>query len=225
MSIVLLRGPSENVIPIDCLADSIANTGTFSWTPSTALTPDVTHYGLQIIVTGTGQFQYSTQFGISNPGFVSSKPASLKPTISKAPSSSATAKTGLHPITQITDGQIQAPTSVASLTTIIPSVSSAPSANSTFITHKPIGTGTAPIISHGTGLHYNTTRLLPTRSMTIPHSLKTNAPTESVPAASPTTGSIAGTTTPITANPNAAGKTFAASGLLGALSIAVALII
>lgn len=225
MSIVLLRGPSENVIPIDCLADSIPNTGTFSWTPSTTLTPDVTHYGLQIIVTGTGQFQYSTQFGISNPKFVSSKSATVKPTISKPATNSPTAKTSLHPITQITDGQIQVPTSVASLTPIVPSVSPIPSANSTFTTYKPIRTVTAPILSHGTGIPHNATRLLPTKSMTIPYSLKSNAPTESVPIYTPTSGSTAGTTAPLTANPNVAGKAFAASGFLGALGMVVALMI
>ncbi|MCJ1464094.1 hypothetical protein MMC07_002706 [Pseudocyphellaria aurata] len=232
VSIVLLRGPSENVIPIDCLADSIANTGTFSWTPSTSLTPDVTHYGLQIVVTGTGQFQYSTQFGISNAGFVSSQSASLKPTTSKPASISATEKTSLHPITQITDGQIQVPTSIASLTPIVssvtPIVSSVtplPSANSTFVTYKPSGTGTAPIISHGTGVSYNATRLLPSKPLTIPYSFKPNAPTNIVPAVSPTSGTTAGTPTPLTANPNAAGKGFAASGLLGMLGMAVALLI
>ena len=230
VSIVLLRGPAENVIPIDCLADSIANTGSFSWSPSTALTPDVTHYGLQIIVTGTGQFQYSTQFGISNPEFVSSKSASVKPTISKTTiskpaSSSATPKTGLHTITQISDGQVQAPTSVSSLTSIVTSLSPVPSANSTFTTYKPIGTGTAAILSHGTGVPHNVTRLLPTKSMTVPYSLKPNAPTQTVPAATPKSGSTAGTTTPITANPNAAGRAFAASGLLGALGMMVALMV
>lgn len=260
VSIVLLRGPAENVIPIDCLADSIANTGTFSWSPSTALTPDVTHYGLQIIVTGTGQFQYSTQFGISNPEFVSSKSASVTPTvskpivstptistptiskpivstpttskpttstptISKPVSSSATPKTGLHPITQISDGQVQVPTSVSSLTPIVPSLSPIPSANSTSTTYKPTGTGTASIPSHGTSVPQSTTRLLPTKSMTIPYSLKPNTPTQSVPVATSKSGSTAGTATPITANPNAAGRTFAASALLGTLGMMVALLV
>jgi hypothetical protein len=64
VSIVLLRGPSTNVKPIATLAEVIPNSGKFEWTPSTSLEPDVTHYGLEIIVEGTGQYQYSTQFGI-----------------------------------------------------------------------------------------------------------------------------------------------------------------
>ncbi|KAK2736204.1 hypothetical protein FQN55_001736 [Onygenales sp. PD_40] len=66
VSILLLRGPSDNVVPIDTLADSISNAGTFAWTPSTSLEGDTTGYGLQIIVEGTGEYQYSTQFGIKN---------------------------------------------------------------------------------------------------------------------------------------------------------------
>ena len=69
VSIVLLRGPSTNVVPIQTLAQSIPNSGEFSWTPSTTLTPDVTHYGLLIIVEDSGvnhaAYQWSTQFGLS----------------------------------------------------------------------------------------------------------------------------------------------------------------
>ncbi|EPS27861.1 hypothetical protein PDE_02805 [Penicillium oxalicum 114-2] len=69
VSIVLLRGPSNNVQPLETLAESIPNTGAFIWTPSTTLTPDVTHYGLLIVVEDAGAhhgaYQWSTQFGIS----------------------------------------------------------------------------------------------------------------------------------------------------------------
>jgi hypothetical protein len=69
VSIVLLRGPSTNVVPIATLAESIPNSGEFVWTPSTDLTPDVTHYGLLIVVEDAGAnhgaYQWSTQFGLS----------------------------------------------------------------------------------------------------------------------------------------------------------------
>ncbi|KAF3394573.1 hypothetical protein F1880_005130 [Penicillium rolfsii] len=69
VSIVLLQGPSTNVVPIETLAESIPNTGEFVWTPSTSLTPDVTHYGLLIVVEDAGAnhgaYQWSTQFGLS----------------------------------------------------------------------------------------------------------------------------------------------------------------
>lgn len=69
VSIVLLRGPSSNVVAIETLADSIPNSGEFVWTPSSSLTPDVTHYGLLIVVEDAGAnhgaYQWSTQFGLS----------------------------------------------------------------------------------------------------------------------------------------------------------------
>ncbi|CRL17969.1 unnamed protein product [Penicillium camemberti] len=65
ISLVLLRGPSTNVVPLKTLAESIPNSGEFKWTPGSDLEADVTHYGLLLVVEGTGQYQYSTQFGLS----------------------------------------------------------------------------------------------------------------------------------------------------------------
>lgn len=78
VSLVLLRGPSTNVKPIDTLAEGIENSGHFDWVPSTSLEADTTHYGLLLVVEGTGQYQYSTQFGVKNdnPGAGSSTPVS-----------------------------------------------------------------------------------------------------------------------------------------------------
>lgn len=69
ISIVLLRGPSKNVKPIDTLAEKIDNKGKFEWTPSKDLKPDTTHYGIMIVVEENGQYQYSTQFGVKNPDY------------------------------------------------------------------------------------------------------------------------------------------------------------
>ncbi|KUM55558.1 hypothetical protein ACN42_g11698, partial [Penicillium freii] len=65
ISLVLLRGPSTNVVPLKTLAESIPNSGEFKWTPGSDLEADVSHYGLLLVVEGTGQYQYSTQFGLS----------------------------------------------------------------------------------------------------------------------------------------------------------------
>lgn len=66
ISIVLLRGPSTNVVPHGApLAEGIANSGSFVWTPASSLEADTSRYGLQLIDDITGQYQYSTQFGIS----------------------------------------------------------------------------------------------------------------------------------------------------------------
>ena len=79
MSLVLLRGPSENVKPLSTIVEGIPNSGQYSWTPSTSLEDDVTHYGLQLIEDATGYFQYSTQFGISNKNPKSETPAPETP--------------------------------------------------------------------------------------------------------------------------------------------------
>ncbi|KLJ12756.1 lysophospholipase [Blastomyces silverae] len=68
VSLILLRGPSTNVKPIATIADSIRNTGSYEWTPSTDLEDDVSHYGILLVVEGVGFYQYSTQFGIKNDG-------------------------------------------------------------------------------------------------------------------------------------------------------------
>jgi hypothetical protein len=87
IALVLLRGPSTNILPLYAIADGIANTGSFSWTPSADLEPDVTHYGLQIIDNASGSFQWSTQFGISNPSYGGSSSSAPPPsTTSSKPS-------------------------------------------------------------------------------------------------------------------------------------------
>ncbi|KAI9375719.1 Ser-Thr-rich glycosyl-phosphatidyl-inositol-anchored membrane family-domain-containing protein [Aspergillus egyptiacus] len=72
VSLVLLRGPSTNVQPIDTIAESIPNSGSYVWTPSTKLEPDVTHYALLLVVESgpnKGAYQWSTQWGIKNPQY------------------------------------------------------------------------------------------------------------------------------------------------------------
>jgi len=80
VSLVLLRGPSNNVQPIATIAEAIDNTGSYVWTPSTELEGDVIGYGILIVVEGTGQYQYSTQFGIKNDGYSQPPKTTDKPT-------------------------------------------------------------------------------------------------------------------------------------------------
>lgn len=93
VSLVLMRGPSNNVLPIDTLAEQIPNSGRFTWTPSTKLEDDVTHYGLLLIVEGTGQYQYSTQFGVKNPYYGSSSSSSSTTTEAAATTAPAAVTT------------------------------------------------------------------------------------------------------------------------------------
>lgn len=102
VSIVLLRGPSTNVVPIATLAESIPNTGSFVWTPATTLTPDITHYGLLIVVEDAGQYhgayQWSTQFGLTK---AEGSDSTTTPTVT-ATSSQTTATASSSKLTIVT---------------------------------------------------------------------------------------------------------------------------
>lgn len=65
ITLVLLHGPSTDARPLEIIAQNVSNSGKYEWTPASSLTPDATHYGILLVVEGTGQYQYSTQFGIA----------------------------------------------------------------------------------------------------------------------------------------------------------------
>ena len=68
---MLLKGPSENAQPQYPIVEKIENSGQFVWTPKKNLEPtdNAEGYGIQLIDDKTGQYQYTTQFGISNPDY------------------------------------------------------------------------------------------------------------------------------------------------------------
>lgn len=59
VSLVLLKGPSNNAVPYSTIAESIDNSGSYLWTPSNELSPNTTGYGygIELIVEKTGQYQ------------------------------------------------------------------------------------------------------------------------------------------------------------------------
>lgn len=131
VSLTLLRGPSNNVTPLLNIAQSIPNTGSFVWTPPTTLQNDVTHYGLLLVVDTTGQYQYSVQFGISNPN--GGSPSS---------SSSCSSSTGSSPPTSVPSLSTYAATSATSLVT--PSGTPTPTSKPTVPVVSPIQTPSQP---------------------------------------------------------------------------------
>jgi hypothetical protein len=177
VSLVLLRGPSTNVLPIATIVTGIPNSGSYSWTPSSGLEADTTHYGLQLIDDVTGQYQYSTQFGISKGaecnGVAPSSAVSTPygggyPVSTPVASSKASSTPAGYPVSS------PAPSSSANATTIV--------------------TKTTPVVL-STGVPAgNSTIVLPTKSMTVPSSLRPtgtgaasatkSAPPESTGAAS-----------------------------------------
>ena len=66
VSLLLLRGPATDLKRIDTIADNIPNSGSYEYLIPADLEADTTGYAIQLIVEGTGQYQYSTQFGIEN---------------------------------------------------------------------------------------------------------------------------------------------------------------
>ncbi|KAL8990890.1 MAG: hypothetical protein Q9169_008007 [Polycauliona sp. 2 TL-2023] len=221
VAIELLRGPSTNVVPIQCLSSSTPNIGEFMWTPDSSLEADVTGYGLRIIVLkpdGTGSFQYSTQFGVSSdivhPPTSSSTPVttSVRPTsdastiISSAESSSASIS-------------VIAPANTT--TTTVPTVTGSSNSSSSIVI---IGTTHIPVPVASSGAMPTLTVLQPTNNMTVPASLqssKTQAPS-GVTASGSATSVQTGTGSPIAGPEGVPSDSGAGKMLAGSMLAAVA---
>lgn len=177
VSLLLLRGPSTNVVPIQTLAEGINNSGSFAWTPASSLEADTTHYGLQLIDDVTGQYQYSTQFGISKQDcavvvssssaapVASSTPAGY-PVTSSSPAGYPVASSSPagYPVKSSSAGYPVASSSVVKSTPVAPYPT----------TVKTVGTSSAYVASTGVPVH-NSTIIKPTGSMTVPSSLRPSA--------------------------------------------------
>jgi hypothetical protein len=135
VTLLLLRGPSENVVPLYPIVENVLNTGSYVWTPKTDLENDVARYGIQLIVDATGQYQYTSQFGITG----ATKPVVEKPVVEK-PVESPTKPSAL-PVTKgygapVESHAVEYP-SASSGTAVPPSVSHSPSkAPYTYLTSK-----------------------------------------------------------------------------------------
>jgi hypothetical protein len=153
---LLLRGPSTDVVPIDTLADGIQNTGTYVWTPSTSLQPDTTGYGLQLICDDTGEYQYSTQFGISNPNYSGSNSSSASTsgsgyssnsTASVTSSSAYYASTGMP----VNSSSIVSPTKSMSVPSTLQSTATTQAATTSKSSASATSTGAAPTMGLSIG--------------------------------------------------------------------------
>ncbi|KAF7125530.1 hypothetical protein CNMCM5793_001769 [Aspergillus hiratsukae] len=174
VSLILLRGPSTNVVPIETLADSIPNSGSFSWTPSTSLEPDTTHYGLMLVVQGTGQYQYSTQFGISNPDYTgstsnssSTATATATGTETSTMTETSTASTTHTKTTTATTSSASASTTATTTetapTTLVTATSASGVPTSTVVVTVPNTTGAGSSVASGSASASST----PTPSTTL----------------------------------------------------------
>lgn len=187
ITINLLRGPSDNVVYLATIVDKIPNTGSYLWTPSTALTGDVTHYGIELIDDATGAYQYTPQFGISNtgvmgsttpPGFTASSTGSVG-----SPSASASSHAAGTTYTTVIDGHT---------TTVCPESQSATISSLSVMTTAVVTTKTTQHVL-STSYARNSSSVAPTASASAPASVLPVATTPvapTVPAATATTTSI-----------------------------------
>ena len=76
VTLLLLKGPATNLKVLYPIVEKIPNSGNYFWVPSDKLEPGDTGYGIQLIDDATGQYQYTTQFGISNPDWSGSSSSS-----------------------------------------------------------------------------------------------------------------------------------------------------
>lgn len=175
VTLLLLRGPSTNVVPLYPIVENIPNTGSYSWTPDMALEADTTGYGIQLIQDSNGIYQYSTQFGISgSTGSDSTSAASIphieyknNTTNGTVPyhggnstvivnSTCATACTGYHNTTSASTTVLPHPTDYShkSNTTLYTTAVTTKAAQSTPVEVVPTGTSTAlPVLSTGAASH------------------------------------------------------------------------
>jgi hypothetical protein len=207
VTLVLLKGPATDLKLVYPIVEMIPNDGSYVWDPKSDLAPGDTGYGIQLIDDATGQYQYTTQFGISNPDY---KPAVSSSSASAYPTTSAASPPSYN------YGSLSASASASSTASIAAYPGKANTTMSTLTmsgTAMPYGTG-APSSGYPAG---NMT-VVPTGSMTVPSSLKTTA----TRSASSTGGSSA-TTSPAAPISTGAAANLAASigGLVVAAGVAV----
>ncbi|KAK4901299.1 hypothetical protein LTR27_001857 [Elasticomyces elasticus] len=201
VTLVLLKGPAANAVPQYAIVEKIENSGSYVWTVSTDLAPGETGYGLQLIDDKTGAYQYTTQFGVSNPDY---NPAKVSSTSSKWATASASA-------------------TKSALISHYASITKSASASAT-VTHTVVANGTttagnhtipitSTIVASTGGLPANGSVVYPTGSMTVPSSLIVSATGGGASA----TGS---STAPIQAN-SASGMATSFVGLVVAAGVAV----
>ena len=142
VAFALCKGPSTDCEPLRCLAENVDNIGSYTFTVPSDLAASASSsggYGLKIIEIGTGNFQYSQQFGIINSSPVSS---------SSGPASA---------VTQISDGQVQLPpaTSTTPLYPISGAATGTGSVASTGLYYVAAPTGKTSNTTHASGYKYS----------------------------------------------------------------------
>lgn len=167
VSLVLLKGPADNLIPVYAIAEKIENSGTYDWNPKKTLEPSegAKGYGIQLIDDKTGQYQYTTQFGISNDDYSPKEQSSSPAGYASAPKSEYASA----PASSQAAAASSAPASSASSSAA--PMKSASSMNTTSAT-SAAAVVPAVTTAASSGAAGNNSVVQPTGSMTVPSSLK-----------------------------------------------------
>jgi len=210
VTLYLLKGPSNDKLePISTLADSIDNTGSYDWTPADNLDPTTgaSGYGLELVVEGTGEYQYSTPIGISNDNKLASDSSSSSASygaVETAPPSGSTQGTAVG---GALDETATASATASAAPTVVVVTSSTAAAPVTAASAS--GTGSMPVVA-------------PSGTMTVPSSLSTVAtPAATQAPASGTAASAAPKSTSAISTGAAAGQ---AAQLTGAAALVAGLL-
>lgn len=225
VSLVLLQGPSTNVQPIAYIAQNISNSGSYSWTPSNSLAPDTTHYGIELIVDSTQAYQYTSQFGISNPSYSSLASATSTSTsgsssYSSLSSATSTSTSGSSPsasmTTSISTTSSSSASATVSTTTVAPVLVITPSSTTNSTTYHAPSSAPAPVVSS------STTVVSGTKTVVVPVTMQTSASGTATAAAAGSTT----TTTGVAQATGAAGRVAVTMGgaLAGVAAVVAALL-
>jgi hypothetical protein len=152
VSLILLKGPAENLQFVEAIAEMIPNSGSYSWNPETSLVASegAKGYGIQLIDDATGQYQYTTQFGISNDSPVVSSSSSAAEvaapsSYAAAPSSYAAAPSSYAaaPSSYASSAMSSAASEVAPVSSVMSSMTEVAATTSTAVV-APVVTPAAP---------------------------------------------------------------------------------
>lgn len=177
VTLVLVKGPSNNVIPQFAIVEKTPNNGHYVWTPDTSFPDTPEGYGIQLIVDATGQYQWSTQFGFSNTG-VKDVTSTTVTTYAKTTTTADETTATDYPDTTTTTmkGDYTTTTTEVVYTTSVPVVK-----NTTTIVKTTTSTTkaetTTEVVYPTAPPKTLTTKIVPTGNVTYPSKTQTPVPT------------------------------------------------
>lgn len=218
ITLLLLKGPSTNIIPLYPIVEKSPNSGSYVWTPDASFPDSTEGYGVQLICDTSGDYQWSTQFGFANDGAVvdtttteaaSTTTTAAADTTTEESDYPTTTEESDYPTTTTTAEEEEETTTEES---DYPTTSTTPYANTTTTVHTTTSTTTtSEVETTTTEIEYEEPTEEPTTLATI-----TYAPTNSTkPPSNTTTISI-----PTQSDSGVAKNVVSFGGALVALAVA-----